>query len=323
MDDQPDPYTAPFPRHMFFVRSIQEGDPFSGVRGAVVDSQGTPIPGTMVIVVPTYSMRKGEGIRQFYGWALNDGLRDSQLHYTGVSNVRGEFEIRDIPYSGMTRLYIQGYGRIRCDLSLKPGEMSMVDIVLEDRPTLVRGRVLTSAGAPVTDAVVDMPVFQGDRSGLREQVLAYTDRQGYFSLWLPGAGMAFVVVASRTHGKTAWGEENVLAIRAYDWGLSGSLTKRTCTLTTDQSTLPAQLRLRFIPGFDGRPSTVGLQMGSQAKLGDSNQESQVYTTYSQIMFRAESTTAELTFSDWKDGKPAGPAGQRIAFNFVELQPFFE
>jgi hypothetical protein len=59
------------------------------------------------------------------------------------------------------------------------------------------------------------------------------------------------------------------------------------------------------------------------KLGESEREVLAYTTYCQIMFRAESTTAELTFSDWKDGKPAGPAGGRSAFNFVEIQPFYQ
>ena len=48
-----------------------------------------------------------------------------------------------------------------------------------------------------------------------------------------------------------------------------------------------------------------------------------YTTYGQLMFRPKSDKAELTFSDWKDGKPAGPAGQRIGFNFVEIKPYFE
>ena len=58
-------------------------------------------------------------------------------------------------------------------------------------------------------------------------------------------------------------------------------------------------------------------------LAGFNRQNRAYTTYSQVMFRAKAATAELTFSDWKDGQPAGPAGQRIAFNFVEVQPFFE
>ncbi len=54
-----------------------------------------------------------------------------------------------------------------------------------------------------------------------------------------------------------------------------------------------------------------------------NRAHRAYTTYCQTLFRAGGTSAELTFSDWKDGSPAGPIGQRIGFNFVEIQPYFE
>ena len=41
-----------------------------------------------------------------------------------------------------------------------------------------------------------------------------------------------------------------------------------------------------------------------------------------LVFRAKGTEAELAISDWtEDGKPAGPAGQRIAFNFIQIQPY--
>jgi hypothetical protein len=59
------------------------------------------------------------------------------------------------------------------------------------------------------------------------------------------------------------------------------------------------------------------------ELEDFSRERPAYSTYVQVMFRPDDTTAELAFCDWKDGKPAGPAGQRIAFNFVEIQPYFE
>jgi hypothetical protein len=83
---------------------------------------------------------------------------------------------------------------------------------------------------------------------------------------------------------------------------------------------PAQKGTELIPSGCFRcviPSPYRLE------FGESNQQSLAYTTYSQTLFRAESTTAKLTFSDWREGKPAGPVEQRIAFNFVEVQPFFE
>ena len=54
-----------------------------------------------------------------------------------------------------------------------------------------------------------------------------------------------------------------------------------------------------------------------------NRKNRAYTTYCQVLFRPRGTTVELTFSDWRDGEPAGPIGQRLGFNFVEIQPFFE
>ncbi len=53
-----------------------------------------------------------------------------------------------------------------------------------------------------------------------------------------------------------------------------------------------------------------------------NRENRAYTTYCQVVFRAESATAELSFSDWKEGVPAGPVGKRLALNFVEVMPYY-
>ena len=39
------------------------------------------------------------------------------------------------------------------------------------------------------------------------------------------------------------------------------------------------------------------------------------------VFRATKATAELTITDWPEGKPGGPAGQEILCNFVQLQPY--
>lgn len=45
--------------------------------------------------------------------------------------------------------------------------------------------------------------------------------------------------------------------------------------------------------------------------------------FHRVVFRATGDTAELVIMDWPDeDSPGGPAGQRIAFNFVEVQPFW-
>ena len=52
-----------------------------------------------------------------------------------------------------------------------------------------------------------------------------------------------------------------------------------------------------------------------------NAQNPAHFNLHRLVFRATTPTAELTIGDWRDGRPAGPVGQRIAFNFVETQPF--
>jgi hypothetical protein len=50
----------------------------------------------------------------------------------------------------------------------------------------------------------------------------------------------------------------------------------------------------------------------------------LYMTFQRIVFRAQSETARLVISDWT-GKDelGGPEGQKLAFNFIEVQPYLE
>ena len=49
-----------------------------------------------------------------------------------------------------------------------------------------------------------------------------------------------------------------------------------------------------------------------------------YFNFHRVVFRATAPTAQLVISDWTSpAEPGGPAGQEIAFNFVEVQPFHE
>jgi hypothetical protein len=53
-------------------------------------------------------------------------------------------------------------------------------------------------------------------------------------------------------------------------------------------------------------------------------EPPVCITYYWKVFRAKSTSATLTVSDWPEsGQPAAPFGQEQAFNFIEIQPYHE
>ena len=59
-------------------------------------------------------------------------------------------------------------------------------------------------------------------------------------------------------------------------------------------------------------------------LGEYNQDHPAYFTYDRVVFRAHSETATLTLSDWASpNNPGGPDGQKIAVNYVEVQPFLE
>jgi hypothetical protein len=50
----------------------------------------------------------------------------------------------------------------------------------------------------------------------------------------------------------------------------------------------------------------------------------VCITYHWKIFRAKTTTAILTVSDWQyPNQPAPPFGQEQAFNFLEIQPYHE
>jgi hypothetical protein len=51
---------------------------------------------------------------------------------------------------------------------------------------------------------------------------------------------------------------------------------------------------------------------------------QAWMNYHRILFRPTKSSAELTISDWlQPDSPGGTAGQELAVNFVEVQPYFE
>jgi hypothetical protein len=63
------------------------------------------------------------------------------------------------------------------------------------------------------------------------------------------------------------------------------------------------------------------------ELGAFEGQNRYWFNYHQVVFRATSPSAELFISDWEgsssDGRPAGPLGETLLCNFVEVQPYFE
>jgi hypothetical protein len=81
--------------------------------------------------------------------------------------------------------------------------------------------------------------------------------------------------------------------------------------------------------FAGRVILEGVDVDSAKsfmEMYSSNPEPPipVWITYHWKIFRAKSTTAKLTVSDWEDEKEAGGAfGVEQTFNFLEIQPYHE
>jgi hypothetical protein len=63
---------------------------------------------------------------------------------------------------------------------------------------------------------------------------------------------------------------------------------------------------------------------SEVYASDPEPKIPVYITYHWKIFRAKTSTATLTVSDWQSpSEPAPPFGQEQAFNFIEIQPYHE
>ena len=60
------------------------------------------------------------------------------------------------------------------------------------------------------------------------------------------------------------------------------------------------------------------------EVGRYNSCTPAWFNFHRVVFRAQSREARLTITDWPDGTgPGGPTGLCIAFNFIEVQPFWE
>lgn len=55
-----------------------------------------------------------------------------------------------------------------------------------------------------------------------------------------------------------------------------------------------------------------------------NDRNPYFMTLHRVVFRAQAATAELRFTDGAaPGTPAGPVGQELMCNFIEVQPYLE
>ena len=48
-----------------------------------------------------------------------------------------------------------------------------------------------------------------------------------------------------------------------------------------------------------------------------------WMNYHWYLFRAKGKSARVTITDWKgDAEPAGPVGQQLMFNFLQVHPYY-
>lgn len=71
-------------------------------------------------------------------------------------------------------------------------------------------------------------------------------------------------------------------------------------------------------------SFLHLSQTIHSGAGFSGRKKPAWLNFHRIVFRAKGTEARLTLSDWAEkDKPAGPAGQEVIFNFIQIQPYLE
>lgn len=101
------------------------------------------------------------------------------------------------------------------------------------------------------------------------------------------------------------------------------------TCDYDDLVSPKTKKKEEATGFIGSVTLEGVDMDAKRSFNEmysSNPEPRipVWITYHWKVFRAKSTTANLTVSDWpKEKKPNDTFGQEQTFNFLEIQPYWE
>ena len=82
------------------------------------------------------------------------------------------------------------------------------------------------------------------------------------------------------------------------------------------------IRLEGVEPRTGPQEAFSCPFHSAVAVGKFTEQNQLWMNYHWGVFRATSSAARLTVTDWKsDSEPGEPAGQELVFNFLELQPY--
>ncbi|MFC1735092.1 sigma-70 family RNA polymerase sigma factor [Candidatus Hydrogenedentota bacterium] len=179
------------------------------VSGSVVDESGNSVPGATVTVIATGVSSEKDDWNSKY--KEHSAFYDRGHHFHGTSGPLGKYAIEGITVAG--KAIVQAVaGDLKGETNVafsRAGHCQNVLITISES-IILRGRVFTESGVPVTDAVVKVLVLMEpgkQLAGPGEQPLslAYTDGQGSFELSVHAKGSATIAVMSRIHGfRTFW-----------------------------------------------------------------------------------------------------------------------
>jgi RNA polymerase sigma factor (sigma-70 family) len=181
--------------------TIEDPADYCSISGFVMDEEGNGLPGAEIIVLAT-----GYASEQpLFDRTARATLTNRNHLFAATTGREGEYEVTGIKFSGVARVsahaegYVAGSGS-RVTLLVPGVAKEGVDFILSEGVTL-RGSVLTSDRAPVTDAVVEVLGYatRGSSGGVRH--FTNTDADGRFSLGFPGEGVCTLQVASDAHGQ--------------------------------------------------------------------------------------------------------------------------
>ncbi|MBL7647886.1 MAG: sigma-70 family RNA polymerase sigma factor [Candidatus Hydrogenedentes bacterium] len=197
---------------------IEKPEDYASISGSVVDQAGYPVPNATVALTPSSS------------WGRLPGASD--LSRVVSTNADGTYTIDAIDHGGSFWVAASkpGYADVaRGESSSAPIDIAAgksaagIDFTLSTGPT-IEGRLLTAAGEPVSDGLLQTLCLTGPSSGsMIQNISARTDASGYFTMGFDEKSRGMVVALraqSPLHGAATFPTVSVLDDHAIELRLS-------------------------------------------------------------------------------------------------------
>ncbi len=179
---------------------IEDPDQYASISGRVEDEYGNSVSGADITVAAV-----GEGSYPA------DVFSDRKHHFRSTSAADGQYEVTGIAYAGkaVVRAVIDGHAG-GTTVQVEPSDvLTDVDIVVYSGPVL-RGRVLSPAGAPMPGAVVNALAFVSSNGCFIENLevgnLAYSDEDGLFELGFKEDGLVSLQITTAEYPKAVFSD---------------------------------------------------------------------------------------------------------------------